>query len=175
MEELRPSCCCSVAQPCPAVCNCMNCSTPGFPVLHSLPVRAQSLQSCPTLCNPMDCGQNPLSMGSFRQEYWSGLPFPPPGALPDPGVEPVFPASQADSLPTEIPGKPSLSSGVSINSCPLSWGCHPTILSAVVPFSSCLHSFPASESFPMGQLFTSSGQSAGASSSASVLPMNIKN
>ena len=66
----------------------MNCSTPGFPVLHYLPVHAQLPQSCPTFCNPMDCGQNPLSMGFFRQEYWSGLPFLPPGALPDPGTEP---------------------------------------------------------------------------------------
>ena len=130
----------------------MNCSTPGFPVLHYLPVHAQLPQSCPTFCNPMDCGQNPLSMGFFRQEYWSGLPFLPPGALPDPGTEPVFPPSQADSLLTEIPGKPSLSSGAYSNSCPLSQWCHPTISSSVVPFSSFLQSFPASESFPMGQL-----------------------
>ena len=46
--------------------------------------------SCPTLCDPMDCSrQAPLSMGFFRQEYWSGLPFPPPGDLPDPGIQPV--------------------------------------------------------------------------------------
>ena len=174
MEELRPSCCYSVAQSCPTVCNHMNCSTPGFPVCHYLPVHAQLLQSCPTFCHPMDCGQNLLSMGFFRQEYWSGLPFPPPGAPPDPGIEPVFPLSQADSLLTEIPGKPSLSSRVCSNSCPLSQWCLPTISSSVVPFSSFLQSFPASESFPMGQLFTSSGQSTGASTSASVLPMNIK-
>ena len=43
-----------------------------------------------TLCDPMDCSrQVPLSMGFFRQEYWSGLPFPPPGDLPDPGIQPV--------------------------------------------------------------------------------------
>ena len=175
MGELRPSRCCSVAQSCPTVCNHMNCSSPVFPVLHYLPVHAHSLQSCPTLRNPMDCGQAPLSMGLFRQEYWSGLPLPPPGALPDPGIEPVFPALQADSLLTEIPWKPSLSSAVCSNSCPLSRWCHPTISSSVVPFSSCLQSFPDSESFPMGQFFTSGGQSTGASTSASVLPMNIKN
>ena len=45
------------------------------------------------------------------------------------------------------------------NSCPLSWWCHPTIPSPVVPFSSCLQSFPASRSFPMSQFFTSGGQS----------------
>ena len=69
---------------------------------------------------------------------------------------------------------PSLSPGVWSNSCSLSWWCHPTISSSVIPFSSCSQSFPASESFPMSQLFTSSGHSIGASASASVLPMNIQ-
>ena len=41
-----------------------------------------------------------------RQEYWSGLPFPPPGCLPDPGIEPGSPALQADTSPSEPPGKP---------------------------------------------------------------------
>ena len=59
------------------------------------------------------------------------------------------------------------------NSCPSSQWYHPTILSSVVPFSR-LQSFPASGSFPMCQLFTSDGQSIGASASASVLPMNIQ-
>ena len=69
---------------------------------------------------------------------------------------------------------PSLSPGVCSNSCSLSWWCHPTISSSVIPFSSCSQSFPASESFPMSQLFTSSGHSIGASASASVLPMSIQ-
>ena len=60
------------------------------------------------------------------------------------------------------------------NSCPLSRWCHPTISSSVIPFSSCLQSFPISGSFPMSQLFASGGQSTGASASASVLPMNIQ-
>ena len=60
------------------------------------------------------------------------------------------------------------------NSCPSNWWCHPTISSFVVPFSSHFQSFPASESFPMSQLFTSGGQSIRASASASVLPMNIQ-
>ena len=60
------------------------------------------------------------------------------------------------------------------NSCPWSQWCHPTISSSVVPFSSCLQSFPASGSFPMSQLFTSGGQSTGVSASTSVLPMNIQ-
>ena len=46
--------------------------------------------------------QDPLSMGFSRQEYWSGWPFPSPGDLPDPGIEPRSPALQADSLPTEL-------------------------------------------------------------------------
>ena len=60
------------------------------------------------------------------------------------------------------------------NSCPLSQWCHPTISSSVVPFSSCLQSFPASESFQMSQFFVAGGWSIGASASASVLPMNIQ-
>jgi len=60
------------------------------------------------------------------------------------------------------------------NSCPLSQWCHPTISSSVIPFSSCLQSFPASGSFPMGQFFSSGGQSIGVSASATVLPMNMK-
>ena len=59
------------------------------------------------------------------------------------------------------------------NSFPSSWWCHPTISSSVVPFSSCLQSFPASGSFQISRFFTSGGQSIGASASASVLPMNI--
>ena len=49
--------------------------------------------------------QAPLSMGFPRQDYWSGLPFPPPGDLPDPGIEPRFPVSWADSSPSEPLGK----------------------------------------------------------------------
>ena len=66
---------------------------------------------------------------------------------------------------------PSPTPRVYSNSYPLSRWCHPTISSSVVPFSSCLQSFPASGSFPMSQFFASSGQSIGASASASVLPM----
>ena len=69
---------------------------------------------------------------------------------------------------------PSSTPGVYSNSLSLSWWCHPTISSSVVPFPSHLQSFPASGSFPMSQLFTSGGQRIGASASASVLPMNIQ-
>ena len=69
---------------------------------------------------------------------------------------------------------PSLTLGVNSNSCPLSWWCHPTISPSVIPFSSCLQSFPTSGPFQMSQFFVSDGQSIGASASASVLPMNIQ-
>ena len=64
-------------------------------------------QSCPTLCDPMGSSlhQAPPSMGFSRQEYWSGLPFPSPGDLPDPGIKPRSSALQADALPSEPPGK----------------------------------------------------------------------
>ena len=52
--------------------------------------------------------QTPLSMEFFRQEYWSGLPFPSPGHLPDPGIKPRSPALQADALPSEPPRKPHM-------------------------------------------------------------------
>ena len=82
-------------------------------------------KSCPTLCDPMDCS---------------------------------------------TPGFPVLYS----NSCPLSRWCHPTISSSVVPFSSCLQSFPVSGSYLLHRLFTSGSWSIRASASASVLPMNIQ-
>ena len=56
-------------------------------------------QSCPTLRDPMDCSL------SGSSEYWSGLPFPSPGDLPDPGIEPRSPSLQAEALTSEPPGK----------------------------------------------------------------------
>ena len=72
------------------------------------------------------------------------------------------------------PPCPSPTPRVHPNSCPSNRWCHPTILSSVVPFSSCLQSFPALGSFPMSQLFVSGGQSIEVSASASLLPMNIQ-
>ena len=69
---------------------------------------------------------------------------------------------------------PSPTPGVYSNSCPLSRWWHPAISSSVIPFSSCLQSFPASGSFQMSQLFESGGQCIRVSASASVLPMNIQ-
>ena len=64
-------------------------------------------KSCLTLVTPWTVAcQAPLSMGFPRQDYWRGLPFPSPGDLPDPGIEPKSPTLQADSLPTETQGSP---------------------------------------------------------------------
>ena len=133
-----------------------------------------------------------------RQEYWSGQPFPSPGNLPNPGVEPGYSALQTDTLPSEPPEWsyvsvqfsrsvmsdslrphesqharppcPSPTPGVHSNARPSSQWCHPAISSSVVPFSSCPQSLPASESFPMSQLFSWGGQSTGVSALASFLP-----
>ena len=69
---------------------------------------------------------------------------------------------------------PSPTPRVYSNSCPLSPWCHPTISSSAIPFSSCLQSFPASESFQMSQFFISGGHNIRVSASASILPMNIQ-
>ena len=66
-------------------------------------------QSCPTLAIPW-------TMEFSRQEYWSRLPFPSPGDLPNPGIEPGSPALQADSLPTELQGKPCFDHRLAVNS-----------------------------------------------------------
>ena len=85
----------------------------------------------------------------------------------------------SDSLqPHELqharPPCPSPTPRVHSNSCPSSWWCHPAISSSVVLFSSCPQSLPASEYFPMSQLFTWGGQSAGVSALASFLPKNTR-
>ena len=85
----------------------------------------------------------------------------------------------SDSLrPHELqharPPCPSATPRVYPNSCPSSRWCHPAISSSVIPFSSCPQSLPASESFPMSQLFAWGGQSPGVSTLASVLPMNTR-
>ena len=69
---------------------------------------------------------------------------------------------------------PTPTPGACSNSCPSSQGCHPTISSSIVPFSSCPQSFTSSRSFPMSQFFTSGGQSIRVSASTSVLPKNIQ-
>ena len=138
--------------------------------------------------------QAPLSMGFPRQEYWRGLPCPPPVDLSDQGPKwhllhllhwqagsylgsSSFPLSLVQSFSRvglfAIPWIaahqafcPSPTPRVHSNSGPSSRWCHPAISSSVVPFSSCPQSLPASESFPMSQLFTWGGQSIGVSALA---------
>ena len=86
----------------------------------------------------------------------------------------VQPFSHVQLFATRGPPCPSPILSVHSNSCSLSWWCHPIISSSVIPFSSCLQSIPASESFPVSQFFPSGDQSIGVSASASVLPMNIQ-
>ena len=93
---------------------------PGFPVLHYLLEFAQShvclvgdhvksLSRVRLFAIPCTVTyQASLSVGFYRQEYWSGLPFPSPEDLPDPGIEPGSPALQADALLSEPSGKPKL-------------------------------------------------------------------
>ena len=69
--------------------------------------RVKFAQSCLTLCDPMDCSLPGSSVrGISQQEYWSGVPFPPPGNLPDPGIEPVPPALAGRFFITAPPGSP---------------------------------------------------------------------
>ena len=65
------------------------------------------VQLCPTFCDLMDCSLAPLSMGFSRQEYWSGLTFPSPGDLSDPGIKPESPALAGRFFTTEPPGNPN--------------------------------------------------------------------
>ena len=88
------------------------CGLSGYKALNSrkndiLKVKVKSLSRVHLFATPWTVAhQAPLSVGFSRQEYWSGLPFPSPGDLPDPGVEPRFPALQADALTSKPPGKP---------------------------------------------------------------------
>ena len=82
-------------------------------VTHCLLSLVSVAQLCPILCNPMGCSP-PLSMGFSRQEYWSRLPFPSLGDIPDPGIKPGSLALQADSLLFEPPGKPLFNGNLSI-------------------------------------------------------------
>ena len=86
----------------------------------------------------------------------------------------MFDSSRPHELQHARPPFPSTTPRFHPNSCPSSQWCHPAISSSVVPFSSCLQSFPASECFPMSQLFAWGGQSSGVSALASVLPKNTE-
>ena len=165
--------------------------------MHACSVMADSLRSHGLQPTRFLC-----PWGFSRREYWSGLPFQVIFLTPE--IKPTSLTSSAlagrffttsatiqfsafqfshsvvsDSLrPHELQNArltcPSPTPGAYSNSCPSSWWCHPVISSSVIPFSSCLQSFPASGSFPMSWLFASSGQSIHVSASASGLPMNIQ-
>jgi len=113
--------------------------------------------------------QAPPSMGFSRQEYWSGVPLPSPFSR-----SVVSNCLQPHGLQDARLPCPSPPPGACSDSCPSNRWCHPSISSSLVPFSSCLQSFPASGSFLMSQFFASGGQSIGVSASTSVLPMNIQ-
>ena len=83
--------------------------TPGFKILVSNPCACSVAQLCLTLCSPMNftAHQTPLFIGFFRQEFWSGLPFPPAGDLPKPGF-PASPALAGRFFTTELHRKPSV-------------------------------------------------------------------
>ena len=114
---------------------------------------------------------------------FSMMPFPTPTLVSGCSLtKSVQFSSVAQSCPTLQPHEmqhtrppcPSLTTGVHSNSCPSSQWCHPAILSSVIPFSSFPQSFPASESFPMSQLFAWGGQSTRVSALASFLPKNTQ-
>ena len=102
----------------------------------------------------------------LRQNLWPGSVQFSRSVVSD-SLQPYEPQHTRPPCPSPTPT-------VYPNSYPLSWWCHPTISSSVVPFSSCCQSFPASRSFQMSQPFASGGQSIGVSASISVLPMNTQ-
>ena len=136
-------------------------------------------------------------MGFSRQEYWSGLPFPSPYSMfllyflwnifslslslfvffssVQFSRSVVSNYLQPHELQHTRPPCPSPTPGICPNSCTSSRWCHPAISFSVVPFSCCPQSLPASESFPMSQIFIWGGQSIGVTALASVLPVNIQN
>ena len=123
-KPLTCPCCRSVAQSCLTLCDPVDGSMSGSSVLHYLLEFAQThvhgvrdaIQTSHPLSPPSPAlslatpwtvaYEVPPSMGFSRQECWSGLPFPSPGDLPYPGIEPGSPALQADTLPSGPPGKP---------------------------------------------------------------------
>ena len=174
------------------LCNPMDCSTPGLSVHHQLlpAVAAKSLQSCPTLCDPIDSNPRDSPIPGILQARtleWVAISFS--NAWKWKVKVKTFSCVRLLAMPGTAAYQALLSLGFSrqeywsayhcllpptprvySNSCSLSRWCHPAISSSVVPFSSCPQSLPASESFPMSQLFAWGGQSTGVSALASFLP-----
>ena len=113
-------------------------------------------------------------LSHYPSLYWCSPKLPCPHTLQFSTVTQSCPTLWPHGLQHARPPCPLPTAGACSNSYPLNRWCHPTISSSVALFSFCLQSFPASGSFLINQLFTSGGQSIGASVSASVLPMNIQ-
>ena len=175
-------------------CNIWSCNTDSnhdyTPVpIYSVPPPAQfSSLSCPNLCDPTD-GSMPVPVHHQllepTQTHRTGNILDK--SIPHPLIAFSFPrhsvqfshSVMSESLPPHglqhaRPPCPSPTPRGYSNSCSLRRWCHPAISSSVIPFSSCLQSFPASGSFPMSQFFASGGQSIGVSASTSALPMNTQ-
>ena len=155
-----------VAQSCPTPSDPMDCSLPGSSVPGIFPGKSTGV-GCHFLLQGIFLTQG-LSPGLLHcMQMLYSLTYQFSGSVMSNSLRPH--RLQHARLPCPSPTPRAYS-----NSCPLSRQCHPTISSSVIPFSSCLQSFPASESFQMSQFFSSGGQSIGVSASASVLPMNIQ-
>jgi len=164
--------CCSVAQSCLTLCDPMDCSLPGSS-LHGI-LQARLLERIAISSSrgffrlrERTCISS-IAGGFFTTE--------PQGKPPKEMVQFSFSVVSDSLWPHGLqhtrPPCPSPSPEACSKSCPLSWWCHPTISSSVIPFSSCLQSFPASVSCPISQFFASGSQRFGVSVSASVLPVN---
>ena len=163
----------------------MDCSTPGFPVLHYLPEFAQThvhwVGDAIKLSHPL-FSPSPPTLNLFQHQglfQWvsSSHQVAKVLELQHQSISQFSCSVVSNSLqPHGIQHARlrclSPTPGAYLNSCPSSQRCHPIISSSVIPF--CLQSFPASGSLPMNQLFASGGQSIEVSASASVLPMNIQ-
>ena len=139
---------------------------------------SEATQSCRTLHDTMDCslpGSSIYGIFQARVLEWGSIAF---SIIPCSICQSVQSLSRVSLRPHESqharPPCPSPTPGVHSDSRPSSQWCHPAISSSVIPFSSCPQSLPASESFPMSQLFAWGGQSTGVSALASVLPKNTQ-
>ena len=137
--------CCSVAKSCLTLCSTMDCSTPGFPVLHYLP-ESEVAQSCPTLWDPMGCRGShgtPCPPGSSvhgilqaRILEWVAISFSMGSSWPRDWTQVSHIAGRCFNLWATREAR--LSSRACSNSHPLTWWCYLTILSSATPFSFCL-------------------------------------
>ena len=180
-DALRPwECVCVlVTQLCPTLCNPMSCSPPGSLVHEILQARILEWVAI-SFSRPWECSlSNNILFFSWKEftTFYNFFIFLSDKDTQEHIIINIQFSSVAQLCPTlcnpmncSMPGFPT--AGLYPNPCPLSWWCHPTISSSIVPFS-CPQSFPASGSFPMSQLFASGGQ-IGASASTSVLPVNTQ-